>query len=420
VRTGGQFGTFLHASDAPGLSPVCRFYGTAGTGPTSHFYTPDAAECELVKKAPGWTYEGTAFYIQEAKGGLCPAGTTPVMRSYNDGFARNDSNHRYHRGRHGIREIRFVRLPAGRRGDVRAALERRRGGRRRAAAAPGHVRRDGGRGPARRPDGRRRMDRRAARHACLQISRLPVGAGQPAGYVRRLAHPADHAESFCARDNYTLFQLQLQFFRDALAQPDQLRQRVAFALSQIMVVSGLDNARNYAMREYQQMLRDRAFGNFHDLLLAVTLSPVMGDYLDMANNNKRAPPRGPIPTRTTRARSCSSSPSALRSSIPTALRSSMPRASPRDLRAGRDQGLLARLHGLDVSRRRRRRAAPQRQQPRNYLGDMLAVDANHDFGSKPLLRGIASPTGLAMRRTSSTPTRTSSRTPTWVPSSASS
>ncbi len=95
VRTGGEFGTYLHADDAPGLSPVCRFYGTPGIGPNSHFYTPNAQECALVKRDPGWTYEGTAFYIQEAQNGTCPAGTTPVYRSYNNGAARNDSNHRY-------------------------------------------------------------------------------------------------------------------------------------------------------------------------------------------------------------------------------------------------------------------------------------------------------------------------------------
>src|SRR6476619_4153718 len=62
-RTGGQFGVFRSASDAPGLSPVCRFYGTPGVGPNSHFYTADPGECAAVKRDGGWTYEGIAFYI---------------------------------------------------------------------------------------------------------------------------------------------------------------------------------------------------------------------------------------------------------------------------------------------------------------------------------------------------------------------
>jgi hypothetical protein len=35
-------------------SPVCRFYGTPGIGPNSHFYTADANECNIVKQDPGW------------------------------------------------------------------------------------------------------------------------------------------------------------------------------------------------------------------------------------------------------------------------------------------------------------------------------------------------------------------------------
>jgi len=99
----------------------------------------------------------------------------------------------------------------------------------------------------------------------------------------------------CARDNYTLFQLQLSFFRNALTAPDQLRQRVAWALSQIMVTSGLEEEKAYAMGRYQQLLLRNAFGNFRNLLMDVTLSPMMGLYLDMANNDKPNPLNGVTP-----------------------------------------------------------------------------------------------------------------------------
>ena len=92
--------------------------------------------------------------------------------------------------------------------------------------------------------------------------------------------------SYCARDNYTLYQLQREFFRNAVTAPDQLRQRVAFALSQILVVSGTDISQAYAMQRYQQMLADLAFDNYRNVLLQVTLSPAMGNYLDMVNNQK--------------------------------------------------------------------------------------------------------------------------------------
>ena len=92
--------------------------------------------------------------------------------------------------------------------------------------------------------------------------------------------------SYCARDNYTLFQLQREFFENAVTGSDQLRQRVAFALSQLFVVSGTDINQVYAMQRYQQMLADLAFDNFKNVLTRVTLSPVMGNYLDMVNNQK--------------------------------------------------------------------------------------------------------------------------------------
>jgi uncharacterized protein (DUF1800 family) len=65
---------------------------------------------------------------------------------------------------------------------------------------------------------------------------------------------------------------------------------VAFALSQIFVISGAESGLNqpYGMAEYQQMLRNEAFGNFETLLTKVALHPTMGKYLDMANNNKPA------------------------------------------------------------------------------------------------------------------------------------
>ena len=92
--------------------------------------------------------------------------------------------------------------------------------------------------------------------------------------------------STCFRDNYTPFPLQLAFFRNAMTGRDQLRQRVALAYSQIFVISGIDIKETYGMRAYQQMLLDNAFVNYRVLLERITLSPAMGDYLDMVNNDK--------------------------------------------------------------------------------------------------------------------------------------
>jgi uncharacterized protein (DUF1800 family) len=99
------------------------------------------------------------------------------------------------------------------------------------------------------------------------------------------ATPTD-ASSICARDQYSLFQVQRQFFIHALSDADQLRQRVAYALSQIFVVSGVEIYEAYGMADYQNMLLNDAFANFRTLLQDVTLSPVMGHYLSMADNDK--------------------------------------------------------------------------------------------------------------------------------------
>jgi uncharacterized protein (DUF1800 family) len=102
--------------------------------------------------------------------------------------------------------------------------------------------------------------------------------------------PADClAGTVCNRDNYTLYPVQNQFFVNALYGEDQLRQRVAFALHQIFVVSGVDISQSGRMTPYLQLLHRNALGNYRDLLYEITLNPAMGNYLDMAGNTKTAP-----------------------------------------------------------------------------------------------------------------------------------
>ena len=93
----------------------------------------------------------------------------------------------------------------------------------------------------------------------------------------------------CQRDNYTLYQLQQHFFANALFGQDQLRQRVAFALGQILVTSAVDVPLPSWMRGYQQLLYSEALGNFRQLLYDVTLNPAMGRFLNMVNNRCQTP-----------------------------------------------------------------------------------------------------------------------------------
>jgi uncharacterized protein (DUF1800 family) len=79
------------------------------------------------------------------------------------------------------------------------------------------------------------------------------------------------------------------WWQQSITAPDQLRQRVAFALSEIMVVSdsaGTLNNNGPALSGYYDVLLTNAFGNFRQLLEDVTTSPAMGLYLDMRGNQK--------------------------------------------------------------------------------------------------------------------------------------
>lgn len=93
----------------------------------------------------------------------------------------------------------------------------------------------------------------------------------------------------CWRDWSSSTPLLWDFYRNAIERPDQLRQRVALALQQIVVVSNLEVSGTYGLRGYHNLLLDNAFGNYREVLRKVSLSPVMGDYLDNVNNDKSAP-----------------------------------------------------------------------------------------------------------------------------------
>jgi uncharacterized protein (DUF1800 family) len=87
-------------------------------------------------------------------------------------------------------------------------------------------------------------------------------------------------------------------WRAFLSSPDQLRQRVVFALSQILVVSidGVNSAwKPFSVGNYLDVMGANAFGNFRTLLEQVTLTPAMGDYLNMRGNRKADPITGRLP-----------------------------------------------------------------------------------------------------------------------------
>lgn len=86
------------------------------------------------------------------------------------------------------------------------------------------------------------------------------------------------------------------FWEGAIHGGDQLRQRVAYVLSRIVVVSLAEAARwPDVFVTYADHLAEQAFGNYADLLRAVTYSPAMGLYLSHLGNEKADPATGSAP-----------------------------------------------------------------------------------------------------------------------------
>ena len=93
----------------------------------------------------------------------------------------------------------------------------------------------------------------------------------------------------CWRDYLSSEPLLWDFYRNAVRNNDQLRQRVALALNQLLVVSNVDVDGTYGLRPFYNNMMMGAFGNYRDLLRQVAVSPMMGEYLNHVNNDQAAP-----------------------------------------------------------------------------------------------------------------------------------
>ena len=87
------------------------------------------------------------------------------------------------------------------------------------------------------------------------------------------------------------------WYENAVLGEDQLRQRAAFALSQIFVVStnNIYGRKGHMHARFMDILQENAFGNFRDLLQDVTYSPSMGVWLTYIGNKKADPETGSSP-----------------------------------------------------------------------------------------------------------------------------
>ena len=128
---------------------------------------------------------------------------------------------------------------------------------------------------------------------------LPASSQRTAGLAEWAASKVDAAAVGTDPNSVQYFPAfrRRAWFPVALASPDQLRQRVAFALSQILVISDttLANALTEGLSLYWDQLAAGAFGNYRTLLEQATLSPVMGTYLSHLRNAKADPVTGTNP-----------------------------------------------------------------------------------------------------------------------------
>lgn len=109
---------------------------------------------------------------------------------------------------------------------------------------------------------------------------------------QQFAAPASSWPDLAANDGIDV--MQKRFWVNAMTGQDQLRQRVAFALGEVMVISN-KKVDPHGFPYYIRLLHQDAFGTYGALLKDVTLSPAMGYYLDMVNNDKANPNNGTLP-----------------------------------------------------------------------------------------------------------------------------
>jgi uncharacterized protein (DUF1800 family) len=188
--------------------------------------------------------------------------------------------------------------------------------------------------------------------------------------------------------------LQRAFFANAVGGPDQLRQRVAFVLSEIWVVSAVTVRPAYAYAPYYRLFIQNAFGNYRDLMKAVTLSPAMGTYLNMANNNKGNPAKG-TSANENYARE-------LMQLFTVGLTQLKPDGTP--LLDGNGNPVPTYNQAVVTNTARALTgwtyptapgATPKNNNPAYYIGQMIAVETNHDMTAKVVIGG----TNLAPNQT---------------------
>jgi uncharacterized protein (DUF1800 family) len=210
--------------------------------------------------------------------------------------------------------------------------------------------------------------------------------GLPAYVTEQLGEPAfvvpaapSTVPSYCQ----TQYQCTvLPWYKDVLLGNDQLRQRVALALSEIFTVS-FDDISPVGLPTYQNLLAADAFGNYKTLMKDVTLNPAMGEFLNMAWNFK--PAAGAIADENyAREVMQLMSLGTCRLNI-EGICQTYGGAPIQVYTQDQVQALARALTGWQPVSGRGSQA--------NFVSPMVAIESEHDTGSKSLIDGVTLPAG---------------------------
>jgi len=190
--------------------------------------------------------------------------------------------------------------------------------------------------------------------------------------------------------------LQSAFFLNAINAPDQLRQRVAFALSEIWVVSALQENESIWITPYWRLLLQDAFGNYRGLMNDMTLDPGMGRYLNMVNNDQADAAKGTTPNENYGRE--------LMQLFTLGVNLLNPDGSLQKDSSGQPIPTYAQTDVVTMSRAftgwtyppgagQKTPQSAGRHNPAYWVGAMAANEANHDTGEKTLLNGVQAAAG---------------------------
>ena len=170
--------------------------------------------------------------------------------------------------------------------------------------------------------------------------------------------------------------------------PDQLRQRMIFALSQFIVVSANKNGSGEELTPWVRLLSRNAFGNFRTLMRDVTLSPTMGKYLDMAYSRRASSNSSPN----------ENYPRELMQLFTIGLWEMNMDGTLKLDSAGQPIPTYTQNHIKDLARAltgwtfpTQPGHTPQNSNPQYFVGNMEPRTSTHDTGSKTLLQGVVIP-----------------------------